>query len=158
MIFLLAFRIECGILCLTLHPPFFMNTSSSSLTITATITATIAPATLGAHNSPLFTAQAEANARGISFGQSVAVAGQMEDRLAEPEYRYLIPALAKSAGGTPQAWETASWATLSSTSLLCSDFTDYLHNLEANFWDALLRDDGYYTFTQHGWSYIRELH
>ena len=109
-------------------------------------TTTTRPTTLGHHDSPLFAAQAEANARGLGFGRSIphpdpAVAGTMDDRLAEPEFRYIIPALAKSAGGSPEAWETACWTALSSTSLLCSDFTDYLHVLEENFWNAFLRED-----------------
>lgn len=101
-----------------------MTTTTTTITITR-------PATLGQHNSPLLSAQADAESRGIRFGMSILAS---EDRLAQPDFKHIIPALARSAGGTPDAWETACWTCLSSTSLACGDFTDYLHNVEENFW------------------------
>lgn len=63
--------------------------------------------------------------------------GLIDDHVAVPDFRHLIPCLAKSAGGSPEAWETAVWCCHSTTSVACSDFIDYLHNLEENFWVAM---------------------
>lgn len=92
------------------------------------------PESLGTEHSPLITVHTKTR----PLGHAIPHPDSPEDMLAVPDYRYLIPALAKSAGGTSEAWETASWTVHSTTSLVCSDFLDYLHGVEENFWDTLV--------------------
>lgn len=96
---------------------------------------TTRPATLGKSDSPLMLAHAER-----SLGHAKDLPEPLTDSssmLATPDFRHLIPALAKSAGGTPEAWENAVWTAHSTAPLVCWDFIDYLHTVEELFWNSM---------------------